>query len=474
MRHNHPYLALTIALTAWLSLPGPAAGNPEPDGAFGLPPDVSQDWEFETHNQPNSFLAAEVALDDFQEISESLAQAAPRPDNDTPAYLQPGRSGNLRIPLRADGDFTYGFGSLTEEPHALRGALRARTSTAEIDRVRNIFIPFYVGTRLGDRQAILAEVGVGLSSLDLDLTYFYDPAALPGIFSANLISQRDRSPAFSSGFFGPDVNLPSGNDPSVHRLGGGVQYAQSLTESLDLAVGVNYQRVSVRNGLFSGQGTPVDSLGNPLTASPTGQDDLLTLNAALLFDQVEGQAFSLQGTRLRLGLEQAIPIGQANIGYSRATASGTQIIPLNLVRNSGYTDHLVLNLQGGVTFGDMPPYTAFNLGGINTIRGYQVGEVAAGRHFLLATAEYRVPIATVTLFNYELPIAGLLFVDYGTDFGTGDTVLGTPGPVRGKPGDGMGYGLGVQSYTPFGLLRLEFGLNSRGGSQIAFSVGSRF
>ncbi|MEA5447627.1 BamA/TamA family outer membrane protein [Leptolyngbya sp. CCNP1308] len=310
--------------------------------------------------------------------------------------------------------------------------------------------------------------------MDLDLNYFYAPESIPGIFSANLISQRDENPAFSTGFLGPQVNLPSGNTPSVHRLGGGIQYAYSFTDDLDLAVGVNYQRVSVRNGLFSGQVTPTDSAGNSLTVSPNGQDDLLTLNAALLFDQVEGIAFSVKGTRLRLGLEQAIPIGLANIGYTRAVANGTQFIPLNLVHNGDYTDTLVLNVQGGMTFGEVPPYAPFNLGGVNTVRGFQIGAVAAGRHFLMATAEYRVPITTLTLLDFALPIAGVLFVDYGTDFGTGNTVFGTPGPVRGKPGNGLGYGLGVQSHTPFGLLRLEFGLNSRGGSAVYFSVGDRF
>lgn len=416
----------------------------------------------------------EVTAENFQGFSVPFAQTFPSSNEDTPLYLQPGPRGRLQIPLRSDRTFTYGFGSLTQEPNALLGPMRDRTSTAEINRVGNIFIPFHVGARLGERQALAAEMVVGLSSFDLDLTYFYAPEALPGIFSANLISQRDQNPAFSTGFFGPEVNLPSGNVPSVHRLGGGVQYAQSFTDSLDLAIGVNYQRVSVRNGLFSTQVTPTDSEGNPLTASPTGQDDVLTLNAALLFDQVEGQAFSLEGTRLRLGLEQAIPIGQARIGYTRAIANGTQFIPLNLVRNGDYTDTLVLNLQGGVTFGEVPPYAPFNLGGVNTVRGYQIGAVAAGRNFLMATAEYRVPITTLTLFNYDLPIAGLVFIDYGTAFGTDDTIFGTPGPVRGKPADGLGYGLGVQSYTPFGLLRLEFGLNSRGGSQIAFTVGDRF
>ena len=406
---------------------------------------------------------------------EQLAQASnPEADAEIPPYLRPRPRGVLRIPLRQGQNVTYGFGTVLEEPHALNGAVRDRTSTAELYQVGDLLVPLHVGARIADNQAILAEMVVGLSSLDLDLNYLYNPDSLPGIFSANLVTQRDQNPTFSTGFFGPEVNLPSGNSPSIHRLGGGVQYAQSLTETLDVAVGANYQRVSVRNGLFSSQVVPTDSQGNPLTVSPTGQDDLWTLNAALLLDQVDGIAYSVQGTRLRLGLEQAIPLGRGNIAYTRAVANGSQFIPLNLVRLGDYTDTLVLNLQGGLTLGDLPPYSTFNLGGVNTIRGYKVGEVAAGRHFILATAEYRFPVASATLFDFEIPIAGLLFLDYGTDFDSGETVLGTPGPVRGKPGNGVGYGLGLQSYTPFGVLRLEYGLNGRGRSQLHFTVGDRF
>jgi outer membrane protein insertion porin family len=394
--------------------------------------------------------------------------------SEVPAYLQPNPRGRLRIPLRAGENITYGFGSILQEPHGLKGPARDRTTTAQNDRVGDIFVPFHVGARIADNQGILAEVTAGLAAFDLDLTYFYAPKTIPGIFAANLISQRDQNPAFEPGFSGTEVNLPSGNKPWVHRWGGGMQYAYPVTESTDLAVGLNYQRVSVRNGMFSSQVVPQDSQGNPLTVSPTGQDDLLTLNAAFLLNRVTGEAASLQGTRLRLGLDQSIPIGRANILYTRLTANGTQFIPLNLVRSGDYTDTLVLNLQGGITLGEVPPYAPFNLGGINTVRGYQQGALASGRNFLTATAEYQVPITTVSLLNYKLPIFGVAFFDYGTDFGSGDTVFGTPGPVRGKPGDGLGYGLGVQSFTPFGLFRLEYALNNRGGSQVQVTVGSRF
>jgi outer membrane protein insertion porin family len=139
---------------------------------------------------------------------------------------------------------------------------------------------------------------------------------------------------------------------------------------------------------------PQDSQGNPLTVSPTGQDDLLTLNAAFLLNRVTGEAASLAGTRLRLGLDQSIPLGRANILYTRVAANGTQFIPLNLVRSGDYTDTLVLNLQGGITLGEVPPYAPFNLGGINTVRGYQQGALASGRNFLMRLPNIRLPWPT--------------------------------------------------------------------------------
>lgn len=412
-----------------------------------------------------------IVIESRVPLAQNLAEEELDP---VPAYLRPSPRGRLRIPLGQGQNYIYGFGTVLPEPHALNGPIRDLTSTTQLYQVGDLLLPFHAGIRLAENQALLAEMVVGLSSLDLDLNYLYRPENLPGIFSANLLTQRDQNPTFNPGFFGPDVNLPSGNSPSIHRLGGGVEYAQSLTDTLDVAVGVNYQRVSVRDGLFSAQVVPTDSLGNPLTVSPTGQDDLVTLNAALILDDVDGIAYAVQGSRLRLGLEQSVPLGRGNITYTRAVANGTQFIPLNLIRLGDYTDTLVLNLQGGITLGDLPPYSTYNLGGVDTVRGYQIGAVAAGRHFALATAEYRFPLADMTLFDYELPIAGMVFFDYGTDFGSGDTVLGTPGPLRGKPGNGLGYGLGLQSHTPFGMLRLEYGFNNRGRSQIYFTVGDRF
>lgn len=71
-------------------------------------------------------------------------------------------------------------------------------------------------------------------------------------------------------------------------------------------------------------------------------------------------------------------------------------------------------------------------------------------------------------------VGGNLFFDYGTDLGSADAVIGQPGVVRDKPGDGFGYGLGLHTQTPVGLVKLEFALNDQGDGRVIFNIGDRF
>jgi outer membrane protein insertion porin family len=134
----------------------------------------------------------------------------------------------------------------------------------------------------------------------------------------------------------------------------------------------------------------------------------------------------------------------------------------------------VLNLQGGTIIGDAPPYEAFSLGGGSSVRGYDDGAVGSGRSFIQTTGEYRFPAFALIVRKQHVNVRGIVFVDYATTFGTGNEVLGKPSVVREKPGDGLGYGIGLQALTPFGLLRLESGWNERGGNRVYVDVGDRF
>ena len=101
-----------------------------------------------------------------------------------------------------------------------------------------------------------------------------------------------------------------------------------------------------------------------------------------------------------------------------------------------------------------------------SVRGYEEGDVGTGQSYLQASIEYRFP-----LFSF---LGGALFLDAGTDLGTGDNVPGSPGPDRGKPGSGFGYGAGVRVQTPLGPIRVDYGFSDQGDGRLHFGIGERF
>ena len=114
--------------------------------------------------------------------------------------------------------------------------------------------------------------------------------------------------------------------------------------------------------------------------------------------------------------------------------------------------------------GEMPPYEAFPLGGTNSVRGYGEGAVGSARNFVTGNMELRWP-----LFG---PLEGTVFADYGSDLDSGQTILGDPAGVRGKPGSGYGYGAGVRLDSSLGALRFEYAFNDKGLRRFHLGIGS--
>lgn len=260
-----------------------------------------------------------------------------------------------------------------------------------------------------------------------------------------------------------DVTLSNGDRPRESQLGGGVSVSRPVGE-WNASVGAGYTRYSIRDS--EGNLAAVDQNGNPLSLSNTGVDDLVTVEASVSRDLRDNPANPTAGSKLQFSTEQTVPVGNGSILMNRVRADYTQYIPTN-VFNQDRPEVLAFNVQGGTAIGDLPPYQAFTIGGSNSVRGYGNGDVASGRSFVLASAEYRVP-----LFNS--PVSGVLFADFGTDLGSGSTVPGEPGTAQGKPGSGFGYGTGVRVDSPLGVIRADFGLNDRGDSQFHFGLGHRF
>jgi outer membrane protein insertion porin family len=321
----------------------------------------------------------------------------------------------------------------------------------------------------GNNQRLGAEIQLGERDALLFDVNFTDPwiggDPYRTSYTVNLFNRRSISLIFDGGE--NEVELDNGDRPRVQRLGGGVSFSRPLDEWLGLenwraTAGLQYQRVSIRDG--DGEVTPRDELGNLLSFNDDGTDDLLTFQIGLAQDLRDNPLQPTSGSLLRFSTEQTIPL--SGILFNRLRASYSYYIPVDYTNFTEGPETLALNLQAGTILGDLPPYEAFSLGGTDSVRGYDSGELGSGRSFIQATAEYRFPLFAI--------IGGALFVDVGSDLGTGDNVPGDPAGIRDKPGFGFGYGVGVRIQSPLGAIRVDYGFNDDGDSRLHFGIGERF
>lgn len=128
---------------------------------------------------------------------------------------------------------------------------------------------------------------------------------------------------------------------------------------------------------------------------------------------------------------------------------------------------LAFRLMGGTSFGDLPLFESYSVGGANTLRGYEEDRFR-GENMMLGSMEYRHKL------NESLSLVG--FVDAGSAYGGSfPTVV----PGFNVPADDqslsphVGVGVGMRVITPLGPIRLDFGWGEE-GNQPHFSFGHVF
>jgi outer membrane protein insertion porin family len=317
----------------------------------------------------------------------------------------------------------------------------------------------------GNNQKFSAEAQLSTRDILFDIS-FTDPwiggDPYRTSYTLNGFARRSISLVFDGG--DNEIDLANGDRVRVNRYGGGVTFRRPLGNGWNASAGTLYQRIRTTDA--DGETFAEDAAGNPLTASDSGADDLWTVQFGVVRDMRNDPFAPTSGSVLRLGTEQSIPLGSGSIFFNRLRASYSQYFPVSFVNFSEGPQAIAVNVQGGTILGDFPPYEAFAIGGTNSVRGYDEGELGTGQSYLQASVEYRFP-----LFSF---LGGAIFLDAGTDLGTGDGVPGSPGPDRGKPGSGFGYGAGVRVQTPLGPIRVDYGFNDQGDGRLHFGIGERF
>jgi Tol biopolymer transport system component len=164
----------------------------------------------------------------------------------------------------------------------------------------------------------------------------------------------------------------------------------------------------------------------------------------------------VQGRRSVLSLEQSIPLGGSRVSY------GTVLGDVRLYHRFAPRYIVAWRATAAVSYGPDPQ--EFQLGGVNTIRGYRFQEIR-GRHTAMLSAEFRYPFVDHVQLGWPFRTAfggirGNLFLDLGTAFDDpGHWRLGGT-DADGRPGLEdlhVGFGVGARARIAHLPLRLDLG-----------------
>ncbi len=339
---------------------------------------------------------------------------------------------------------------------------RAFGVNASLDDDIGVAVPLSYTERTFGRtpQRLSVELAPSLRDFEYDVQFVSPYVAAGDRLGYSVRAFRDRK---TSEIFNNDIDLPNGNLVREIRMGGNLRFTRPLGEWRG-TLGLNYTNISTRDRNLNIARR--DELGNPLTFSGSGVDELYTVSLGATLDRRDNPFNPVSGSILTLSTEQSIPLGRGNIASNRLLANYIQYVPvtwLGLSESEALPEMLAFNLQAGTVIGDLPPTEAFRLGGRNSVRGYDSGDIGSGRSYFLASGEYRFPLGR--------DVGGVIFLDFASDLGTGDSVLGKPALVRDKPGTGAGVGVGVRVRSPLGFIRLDMGVSDAG--EIKFVLGTR-
>ncbi|XP_065638426.1 outer envelope protein 80, chloroplastic isoform X2 [Quercus suber] len=264
--------------------------------------------------------------------------------------------------------------------------------------------------------------------------------------SRTIMVQNSRTPG----------TLVHGDQPAgsltIGRVTAGIEYSQPIRPKWSGTSGLFFQHA----GVYDEKGFPVikDHLGSPLTASGKIHDDMLLAK----FESVYTGSGDHGSSMFAVSMEQGLPVLSEWLSFNRVNTRARKGVEIGPAR-------LLLSLSGGHVVGNFPPHEAFAIGGTNSVRGYEEGDVGSGRSYAVGSGEMSFPMLG--------PVEGVFFADYGTDLGSGPTVPGDPAGARLKPGSGYGYGFGIRVDSPLGPLRLEYAFNDKHDKRFHFGVGHR-
>jgi outer membrane protein insertion porin family len=175
---------------------------------------------------------------------------------------------------------------------------------------------------LPNPQRVEGNTQISLKNVDFNAQYVSPYQAANDSLGYSFSVFRKRT---TSNIFDREIDLLSGERVRELRSGARAAVTRPIGEWWG-TVGLNFTRLSTRDR--DGRIAREDELGNPLTFSGTGIDDLYTVSLGVTRDWRDNPFNPKRGSILSLTTEQSIPIGVGNILQNRLVGNYIQYVPV--------------------------------------------------------------------------------------------------------------------------------------------------
>ncbi|PPD90875.1 hypothetical protein GOBAR_DD12179 [Gossypium barbadense] len=239
---------------------------------------------------------------------------------------------------------------------------------------------------------------------------------------------------------------------NLSRFSVGLDLNEPASSKWSSTTSVKFENVRLLSD--DGRSITRDLDGFPVTCSGNAHDSMVVLKQESQYAKANEHSFS----RFTMQIEQGIPVLSKWLIFNRfkfVASKGIKLGPAFLLTRQ-------VILTGGSIVGDMAPYQAFAIGGLGSVRGYGEGAVGSGRSCLVANTEVTLPLSKM--------LEGSVFLDCGTDLGSGRLVPGNPAMRQGKPGSGVGFGYGLRFKSPLGHFQVDYAINAFQQKTLYFGV----
>ncbi|KAJ9189327.1 hypothetical protein P3X46_000636 [Hevea brasiliensis] len=238
---------------------------------------------------------------------------------------------------------------------------------------------------------------------------------------------------------------------NLSRFSVGLDLNEPASSQWSSTTSIKFEHVHLLND--DGRSITSDPDGFPVTCSGSPHDRMVVLKQESRYVKANDHSFS----HLSMQIEQGIPVLSKWLIFNRFKFVATRGVKLGPA-------FFLASLTGGSIVGDMAPYQAFAIGGVGSVRGYGEGAVGSGRSCLVANSELTFPVNKM--------LEGVVFLDCGTDLGSGRLVPGNPAQRQRKPGSGIGFGYGLRLKSPFGHFHVDYAINSFHQKTVYFGIGN--